>query len=84
MILGSDLIGDRGRGRRLPVVKRSADAACGPTERGVETAAFTSVFLAFTVAQPSKAGVTPFFKMMFPYFAISPVMTTAKADLARS
>lgn len=25
-------------------------------------------------------GVTPFFRIMFPYFAVSPVMTTAKAE----
>ena len=29
-------------------------------------------------------GVTPFFRMMLPYFAVSPVSTTAKADFARS
>lgn len=29
-------------------------------------------------------GVTPFFKMMLPYLAVSPVITTAKAFLARS
>ncbi len=29
-------------------------------------------------------GVTPFFKIIFPYFAVSPVITTAKADFARS
>lgn len=29
-------------------------------------------------------GVTPFFKMIFPYFDVSPVITTAKANLARS
>ena len=29
-------------------------------------------------------GVTPFFKMMLPYFAVSPEMTTAYAFFARS
>lgn len=30
------------------------------------------------------AGVTPFTSRTFPYFAVSPVMTTAKARRARS
>ena len=30
------------------------------------------------------AGVTPFFRMMLPYFAVSPVCTTAKAFFVRS
>ena len=31
-----------------------------------------------------QSGVTPFFRMMLPYLAVSPVITTAKAALARS
>jgi len=31
-----------------------------------------------------ESGVTPFFKIIFPYFAVSPVITTAKAFLALS
>ena len=33
---------------------------------------------------PHGTGVTPFFRMILPYFAVSPVMTMAKAVLARS
>ena len=38
----------------------------------------------FGMGALSQHGVTPFFRMMLPYFAVSPVITTAKAFLARS
>lgn len=33
---------------------------------------------------PTQVLMSPFFRMMFPYLAVSPVMTTAKASLVRS